>query len=192
MKEENKIAASVTEISETKAVKWRKIFHDTISIRIQDPSRYSDWYEVSHVDSLWKQILPQKWLHPGKSPQCTQCTPSLALEPTPLHCTVASLLGKIKKKPSTDKHLKKIHVCQVQDACLRCVSWCTAMSHPPGCMSALSPWRRKRMACRTRCATRHTRQAHKCSKRPSSLHLLFQVSQNVCDILHVVRNIDTR
>ena len=98
MKEENKIAASVTEISETKAVRWRKIFHDTISIRIQDPSRYSDWYEVSHVDSLWKQILPQKWLHPGKSPQCTQCTPSSALEPTPLHCTVASLLGKIPKK----------------------------------------------------------------------------------------------
>lgn len=111
-----------------------------------------------------------------------------------LHSTAQSQVfwEKSQKKPSTDKHLKKIHVCQVQDACLRCVSWCTAMSHPPGCMSALSPWRRKRMACRTRCATRHTRQAHKRSKRPSSLHLLFQVSQNVCDILHVVRNIDTR
>ena len=116
-----------------------------------------------------------------------------------LHCSRESLWEFYPKKNQSHRlfHLKK-NPCLPSPRCLSPLRFLVYSDESPtrlyvSLVAMATEKNGGRMARHTRPgATRHTRQAHKRSKQPSSLHLLFQVSQKVCDILHVVRNIDTR
>ena len=89
---------------------------------------------------------------------CSRILPRIR-QPTPQFTPVLnSHKSENSRAPNRQKPQKEMD-CQVQDACLRCVSWCTAMSHPPGCMSALSPWRRKKNGTRFACNETHSKRA---------------------------------
>lgn len=177
--------------------KVKKKNHDTIRIPIQDPSRFlridmkSHMLTVCENRSYLKNVCILENLHSVLSVLHHQLW-------SQLHSTVASLLGILSKKNTsrTDfSHLKK-NPCLPSPRCLSPLRFLVYSDESPTrlyvSLVAMATEKNGGHTCRPRCATRHTRQAQKRSKRPSSLHLLFQVSQKVCDILHVVRNIDTR